>query len=110
RESINQILKAAMEINAQTTKTSLGDALYRHITSNQFSPEALLSSLDASSEHIILDIMNRVEASIAIWKRKISKDNKNSGISSWGGSTNEKKELFGERAESLLLLLKLRFR
>ncbi|KAH9305437.1 hypothetical protein KI387_009841, partial [Taxus chinensis] len=93
-----------------TAKTSLGDALYRHITSDQFSPEALLSSLDASSEHSILDIMNRVEASIAVWKRKISKDSKNSGISSWGGSTNEKKELFGERAESLLLLLKLRFR
>ncbi|KAH9311189.1 hypothetical protein KI387_026224, partial [Taxus chinensis] len=126
-ESVSQILRAAMAINAQvlskmeipdvylealpkTAKTSLGDALYRHITSDQFSLEALLSSLDASSEHNILDIMNLVEASIAVWKQKISKNNKNSGISSWGGSTNEKKELFGERVESLLLLLKLRFR
>lgn len=123
RDSVNQILKAAMAINAQvlsemeipdvyletlpkTARASLGDSLYRHVTSDQFTPEALLSSLDLSTEHNILDVMNRVEASIAIWKRKIHKDSK----SSWGGNTTEKKELFGEKSESLLLLMKHKFR
>ncbi|GLJ11163.1 hypothetical protein SUGI_0145070 [Cryptomeria japonica] len=127
RESVNQILKAAMAINAQVlsemeipdayleslpkaAKASLGDMIYRHITSDQFSAEGLLSSLDLSSEHNIQDIINRIEASIAIWKRKINKECKNNAMSSWGTSHSDKKELFGERAESLLLLLKLRFR
>ena len=91
-------------------RASLGDTIYRHITSDQFSPEALLSSLDLSSEHNILDLKNRVEASIVIWKRKMNnKDNKPS-ISSWGSTVNhERREVVGERAETLLLLLKHRY-
>lgn len=127
RDSLKQILKAAMAINAQVLsemeipdvyleslpkngRASLGDTIYRHITSDQFSPEALLSSLDLSSEHNILDLKNRVEASIVIWKRKMhNKDNKTS-ISSWGSTVNhERREVLGERAETLLLLLKHRY-
>lgn len=127
REALKQILKAAMAINAQVLsemeipdvyletlpkngRASLGDTIYRHITSDQFSPESLLSSLDLSSEHNILDLKNRVEASIVIWKRKMNnKDNKPS-ISSWGSTVNhERREVVGERAETLLLLLKHRY-
>lgn len=60
-----------------------------------------------SSEHKILDLKNKIEASIVIWKRKMhNKDSK----SSWGSAVSmEKRELFEERAETILLLLKQQF-
>jgi hypothetical protein len=63
--------------------------------------------MDISSEHKILDLKNRIEASIVIWKRKMNqKDSK----SAWGSAVSlEKRELFEERAETILLLLKQRF-
>ena len=72
-----------------------------------FDPAQFLSTLDLSSEHKVLDIKNRIEASILIWKRKmVHKD----GKSTWGsGVSMEKRELFEERAETILLLLKHRF-
>ena len=58
-------------------RASLGDTTCCHITSDQFSPEALLSSLYLSSEQNILDLNNQVEASIFICKRKLhNKGNK----------------------------------
>ncbi|PIA64961.1 hypothetical protein AQUCO_00100434v1 [Aquilegia coerulea] len=124
KESVNQVLKAAMAINAQVLsemqipesyieslpkngRASLGDSLYRSITVEFFDPDQFLSTLDLSSEHKILDLKNRIEASIIIWKRKMNnKDSK----SSWGSAVSlEKRELFEERAETILLLLKHRF-
>lgn len=72
-----------------------------------FDPAQFLSTLDLSSEHKVLDLKNRIEASILIWKRKmVNKD----GKSTWGsGVSMEKRELFEERAETILLLLKHRF-
>ena len=57
-----------------------------------------------TSEHKVLDLKNRIEASIVIWKRKmIQKD----GKSSWSSSVSmEKRELFEDRAETMLLILK----
>ncbi|KAE9585872.1 hypothetical protein Lal_00009794 [Lupinus albus] len=124
KESINQVLKAAMAINAQVLtemeipesyieslpkngRASLGDSIYRCITVEFFDPDQFLSTMDLSSEHKILDLKNRIEASIVIWKRKMNqKDSK----SAWGsGVSLEKRELFEERAETILLLLKHRF-
>lgn len=63
--------------------------------------------MDMSTEHKVLDLKNRIEASIVIWRRKMHhKDSK----SSWGSAiSSEKRELFEERAETILLLLKHRF-
>ncbi|KAJ0091698.1 hypothetical protein Patl1_13265 [Pistacia atlantica] len=125
KESVNQVLKAAMAINAQVLsemeipesyieslpkngRSSLGDSIYKSITVELFDPEQLLSTMDLSTEHLVLDLKNRIEASIVIWKRKMhhSKDSK----SSWGSAVSlEKRELFEERAETILLLLKQRF-
>jgi hypothetical protein len=44
-------------------------------------PDHFLSTLDLSSEHKILDLKNRIEASVGIWKRKM---NAKDGKSSWG--------------------------
>lgn len=77
------------------------------ITEDFFDPDYLLSSLDLSSEHKIVDLKNKIEASVVIWKRKINaKDTK----SSWGsGVSMEKRELLEDRAETVLLILKHRF-
>lgn len=91
----------------QNGRASLGDAAYRSITVEFFDPDQFLSTMDLSSEHKILDLKNRIEASIVIWKRKMNqKDSK----SAWGSAVSlEKRELFEERAETILLLLKHRF-
>ena len=74
--------------------------IHRCITCDQFSPECLLDYLEFSSEHQALEIANRVEASIFVWRRKTTARSKNNA---------EKRELFADRAESLLLCLKQRF-
>ncbi|XP_061359326.1 rop guanine nucleotide exchange factor 12-like [Gastrolobium bilobum] len=124
KDSVQQVLKAAMAINAQVLtemeipesyveslpkngRASLGDSIYRSITVEFFDPDQFLSTMDLSSEHKILDLKNRIEASIVIWRRKMNqKDSK----SAWGSAVSlEKRELFEERAETILLLLKHRF-
>ncbi|KAI8565510.1 hypothetical protein RHMOL_Rhmol03G0264500 [Rhododendron molle] len=124
KDSVNQVLKASMAINAQTLsemdipenyieslpkngRSSLGESIYKSITVEFFDPEDFLSNMDMSTEHKVLDLKNRIEASIVIWKRKMHhKDSK----SSWGSAiSSEKRELFEERAETILLLLKHRF-
>lgn len=138
RECINQILKAAMAINNQILsemevpssyleslpkngKESLGDIIYRYITAEQFSPDCLLDCLDLSSEHHTLDIANRIEATMHVWKQKLhSKHTHNGKVikpgskSSWGKMKDlvgdaERRELLADRAKSLLLSLKQRF-
>ncbi|CAN4115393.1 unnamed protein product [Withania somnifera] len=124
KDSVNQVLKAAMAINAQVLlemeipdtyidslpkngRASLGDGIYRSITDECFDPDYFLSTMDLTSEHKILDLKNKLEASVIIWRRKMtSKD----GKSAWGSAVSvEKREIFEERAETILLILKQRF-
>ncbi|WOH08920.1 hypothetical protein DCAR_0728371 [Daucus carota subsp. sativus] len=124
KDCVNQVLKASMAINAQVLsemdipdnytetlpkngRSSLGDQMYKSITVEYFDPDQFLISADLSSEHKVLDLKNKIEASIVIWKRKmVAKD----GKTNWGSAVSlEKRELFEERAETILLLLKQRF-
>lgn len=136
RDCTNQILKAAMAINStalaemeipesylevlpKNGKSSLGDLIHRYVTSDQFSPEYLLACLDLSSEHQALEIANRVEASVYVWRRKtnskpISNTSRSTSRSSWEIVKDlmvdaDKRELLAERAESLLHCMKQRF-
>ncbi|KAK9715347.1 hypothetical protein RND81_06G159000 [Saponaria officinalis] len=124
KDAVNQVLKAAMAINAQVLsemeipesyieslpkngRASLGDLIYKSITDEFFDPDSLLSVTDLTSEHKVLDLKNRIEASVVIWKRKMNiKEVK----SSWSSAISmEKRELFEERAETMLLILKHNF-
>ncbi|GJU55512.1 Rho guanine nucleotide exchange factor 8-like protein [Tanacetum coccineum] len=124
KDCVNQVLKASMAINAEILaemeipdnyienlpkngRESLGDAIYKNITVEFFDPGQFLSTMDLSSDINVLDLKNKIEASIVIWKRKMhQKDSK----SSWSSSISlEKRELFEERAETILLLLKQQF-
>ncbi|KAF4388492.1 hypothetical protein F8388_012469 [Cannabis sativa] len=137
RECCNQILKAALAINAnvlaqmevpkvylqslpKSGKACLGEIIYRYMTADKFSPECLLDYLDLSSEYTTLEIANRIEASIHIWKQKHMKRSINIMVtkpckSSWGGmvkgfsSDTERSKLLAHRAETLLHNLKMRF-
>ncbi|TKY47489.1 Rop guanine nucleotide exchange factor 5 [Spatholobus suberectus] len=136
RECANQILKAAMAINSialaemevpesylevlpKNGRTCLGDFVYRYITSDQFSPECLLDCLDISSEHVALEIANRVEAAIYVWRRRAHSrsspnPNRSTTKSSWEMVKDfmvdgDKRELLADRAENILVSLKQRF-
>ncbi|XP_047323079.1 rho guanine nucleotide exchange factor 8-like [Impatiens glandulifera] len=125
KDCVNQVLKASMAINAQVIsemdvpdsyieslpkngRSSLGDSLYKSITADYFNPAEFFANQDLSSEHKVLDLKNRIEASVVIWQRKMHhKDGKSS---SWGTSVSfEKREIFEERAETILMLLKQKF-
>lgn len=103
----------------QNGRACLGDVIYRYITSDQFSAECLLDCLDLSSEHVALEIANRVEASIYVWRRRAHarippNPNRSTTKSSWEVVKDlmvdgDKRELLAEKAESLLLCLKQRF-
>ncbi|OIV99605.1 hypothetical protein TanjilG_17415 [Lupinus angustifolius] len=134
RDCTNQILKAAMAINSSVLaemeiprayigslpkngKACLGDIIYRYITADQFSPECLLDCLDLSSEHHTLDVANRIEAAVHVWRLKDSKKHSNSvkARRSWGGkvkglvANSGRDHFLSQRAETLLQSLKHRF-
>lgn len=100
----------------QNGKASLGDLIYRYISSDQFSPECLFDCLDISSEHQAIELANRVEASIYVWRKRTSAKPANNATRSASKSSwelvkelvmdAEKRELLADRAESLLLCLK----
>ncbi|BBN10803.1 protein MpKAR [Marchantia polymorpha subsp. ruderalis] len=140
RECTSQILKAAMAINGSVLsemeapevyleslpkngKTSLGNTIYASLVSDNFNPEAVLSTVDLSTEHSTLEIANRLETAILVWRRKIhNKSNPNLANakdhrfakSSWGMMKDlvgdvDKRELIADRAETILLMLKQKF-
>ncbi|KAE8724923.1 Rop guanine nucleotide exchange factor 1 [Hibiscus syriacus] len=135
RDCTNQILKAAMAINSnvlaemeiptaylenlpKNAKACLGDIIYRYITADQFSPECLLDCLDLSTEHQTLEVTNRIEAAVHVWKLKDQRKHVNDGKakrSSWGGKVKglvadgEKNNMLAQRAETLLNGLRHRF-
>ena len=98
---------------------SLGDLIYRYISSDLFTSECLLDCLDLSSEHQAIEIANRAEASIYVWRKKtnskpVNNTTRSSSKSSWELVKDlmvdaDKREILADRAESLLLCLKLRF-
>ena len=76
------------------------------LTLDMFDAEQFLLEMDLTSEHKILELKNKIEASVVIWKRKIvQKDNKSSSPFSTNLSM-EKRQLLEERAATILFLLK----
>ncbi|KAK1377370.1 Rop guanine nucleotide exchange factor 1 [Heracleum sosnowskyi] len=135
RDCTNQILKAALAINSNVLaemeipsayldtlpkngKDCLGDVIYHYITANQLSSECLLDSLDLTSEHHTLEVANKIEAALHVWKLKDQNKHSNyikSKHASWRGKVkglnadDEKNHVLAQRAETLLHVLKMRF-
>ncbi|KAK4770324.1 hypothetical protein SAY87_030856 [Trapa incisa] len=132
RDCANQVHKAAMAINSvvldemdipqsymeslpKCGRTSVGDTIYRHISSSHgFSPDSVLDGINVASEHEALELADRVEASMYTWRRKAcllhSKPSWTS-VKDYMDETGrtEKNHKLAERAESLLFCLKQRF-
>ncbi|KQK16245.1 rop guanine nucleotide exchange factor 3 [Brachypodium distachyon] len=129
RDQASQIHKMAMEINSailsemqiplsyietlpKTGKVGTGDAIYRYMSSgDQFSPDHLLDFINLSSEHEALEIADRVEAAMYVWRRKASMTHV---VTKWENVTElnadgDKNLILASRARSLLLCLKQRF-
>ncbi|KAH8939656.1 hypothetical protein BDL97_15G047200 [Sphagnum fallax] len=138
RDATSQILKAATAINTQilsemevpaiylnslpkSGRSSLGELLYRSISADNFSVEAFLSTLDTSDEHNILDIANRLEAAVLVWRQQTHlkhaqlwvKEKKSTPKASWGKirefvGDGDRMLLLADKAESVLVSLKQR--
>ncbi|KAH7288517.1 hypothetical protein KP509_31G029200 [Ceratopteris richardii] len=139
-ECIKQVLKAAVAINTQVlaemeipdvywdalpknVKASLGESLYRQITTDCFSVDSLLCTLDLSSEHKAFDLANRIEGALQLWRcqsharnlqRVQRRSKQHNSKTSWGlakeiTSDVERKELFLGRAERILSGLRQKF-
>lgn len=104
----------------QSGRASLGEAIYRYISSEEFSPVCLLECLDMSSEHQAIEIANRVEAAMYAWRKGTTSkptnhnSSRSTSKSSWEMLKElvidaDKTQLFAERAESLLFCLKQQF-
>ncbi|KAK1366934.1 Rop guanine nucleotide exchange factor 1 [Heracleum sosnowskyi] len=134
RECTIQIFKAAVAINTcvlsemeipdvyleslpKSAKACLGETIYQYLTADQFSPECLLEYLEMSSEYTTLEIANRIEASVHIWRHKYFRRHLSRAKSgrSWGEkvkglvSDRRKNKFLHQRAETLLRNLKLQF-
>ncbi|XP_027352591.1 rop guanine nucleotide exchange factor 3-like [Abrus precatorius] len=132
RDCANQIHKAAMAINSnvlaeidipetyidnlpKSGRSSIGDTIYHYMyNADKFSPENLLDCLKISSEHEALELADRVESSMYSWRRKACLSH---AKTSWNKVKDlmaetdykDKNYILAERAETLLLCLKLRY-
>lgn len=106
-----------LEWYLQSGRESVGDTIYRYMSqcsTNKFSPDYLLNCLNISSEHEALQLADRVEASMHIWRRKACL---NPSKSSWNMvkdlmsdiDRSDKNTVLAERAEILLFTLKQRY-
>ncbi|XP_062186682.1 rop guanine nucleotide exchange factor 3-like [Phragmites australis] len=134
RDQASQIHKMAMEINSgilsemqvplssletlpKSGRVGVGDAIYQYMSSgDQFSPENLLNFLNLSSEYEALEIADRVEAAMYVWRRKSSMTHvvMTHVVSKWENVTElnadgDKNLVLASRARSLFLCLKQRF-
>ncbi|KAK1379648.1 Rop guanine nucleotide exchange factor 1 [Heracleum sosnowskyi] len=106
-----------LESLPKSAKACLGETIYQYLTADQFSPECLLEYLEMSSEYTTLEIANRIEASVHIWRHKYFRRHLSRAKSgrSWGGkvkglvSDRRKNKFLHQRAETLLRNLKLQF-
>lgn len=117
-QDLVQHISLLMGGKLQTGKACLGEIIYRYITAEKFSPECLLDCLDLSSEHQTLEIANRIETAMHVWRLKIQKKrlhHKKTVRPHWGGKVKalvgdtEKSQFLAERAETLLHSLRIRF-
>lgn len=94
----------------------MGEEIYRLITAAPYSIEETLLSMNLKSENAVLEALNRLEGALFAWKQKISDEEiKRSPIRyPWhfardGGSVVGRIEVWMERADALVRLLKNRF-
>lgn len=96
----------------QSGKASLGEELYKVLSSHSGSVYKMLKLLDLQTDHSILDCVNKLEVAVLVWKGRIheQEDEKSPSRMSWSFMKDPihelEKETLLDRAESLMLFLK----
>lgn len=99
----------------QSGKASLSEELYRFLNAESSSAEEMLGFLSLKSEHAALDVINRLETAVFVWKDRITQvDGKSPVRTSWSFikdpmSELDKMELLMERAEALIQQIKIKY-
>ncbi|OAY73526.1 Rop guanine nucleotide exchange factor 14 [Ananas comosus] len=123
---VHQVLKAAKTINEQVLlqmpipptsgRVRLGEDIYQAITAECCSTEEIFVSFKFTSEHRVLETVNRLEGAVLTWKQKISDEmDKRSPIRyPWhilkdNVLETEKMVLCTEKVEALLQHIKSRY-
>lgn len=130
---VHQVLKAAKSINEQVLhqmpipdaikdalpksgKAGLGEGIYQAIAVESISVEEILLSLNLTSEHKVLETVNRLEGAAFAWKQRMAEETSKRSPMRYAwyfgrdfGSELEKTGVCLERAEALLQILKIRF-
>ncbi|KAI7752976.1 hypothetical protein M8C21_026717, partial [Ambrosia artemisiifolia] len=109
------IPKAISDVLPKSGKESLGEDLYRILNKGASSACDMLNSLSLKNENSALDVINRLEAAIYVWKDKIEEHDsgKSPARTSWSCKDPvlelDKIELLITRAESLAREIKIRY-
>ncbi|PWZ26118.1 Rop guanine nucleotide exchange factor 14 [Zea mays] len=113
---VHQILKAAKSINEQSGRASLGEDLYRAITTEYIPIEEIFVSLSLKTEHSVLETMNQLEGAMFAWNQRIleERSKRSPGRHSWSFMKDSSSELDKmsaciERVDTLVQLLKARY-
>ncbi|XP_019153370.1 PREDICTED: rop guanine nucleotide exchange factor 14-like [Ipomoea nil] len=130
---VNQIFKAATAINEnvlyempvpsiitdslpKTSKLCLGDELYKILTTEPSSSVDMFNSLKLKSENTALEVINKLETSILMWKERIQDQAENGPPprSTWSfmkdpSAEVDRMEHLRNKAEALLLQIKIRY-
>ncbi|CAI9094938.1 OLC1v1030775C1 [Oldenlandia corymbosa var. corymbosa] len=130
---VHQVLKAAKAINEnvlnempipdiikdalnKSGKACVGDELYRLLAAESIAAGNMIISLNLESEHSALQVINKLEAAIFVWKKTIAEQSGDSSPSrsSWSFSKDPVSELDAiefllNRAELLRQQLKTRY-
>lgn len=105
------IIKEALH---KSGKANLGEELYE-VLNIESSAEAMLQHLNLTSEHSVLEKINRLEAAVFIWKERFVEVNGKSPVrTSWSFKKDpllemDKMNSLLDRAEALLQQLKIRY-
>ncbi|XP_060173670.1 rop guanine nucleotide exchange factor 14-like isoform X1 [Lycium barbarum] len=130
---VNQIFKAARAINEnvlaempvptvikdalpKSGRTSLREDLYRILTEESASAEEMFNSLNLRSENSVLEVVNRLEEAIIVWKERVTDQasGKSPVQKSWSFVKDpvfelDKLQVLLSQAEVLLQQLKLKY-
>nr|GLL18077.1 rop guanine nucleotide exchange factor 14-like [Ipomoea trifida]GMC47803.1 rop guanine nucleotide exchange factor 14 [Ipomoea batatas]GMC54132.1 rop guanine nucleotide exchange factor 14 [Ipomoea batatas]GMC55980.1 rop guanine nucleotide exchange factor 14 [Ipomoea batatas]GMC60786.1 rop guanine nucleotide exchange factor 14 [Ipomoea batatas] len=130
---VNQIFKAATAINEnvlyempvpsiitdslpKSSRVCLGDELYKILTTEPSSSVDNFNSLKLKSETAALEVINKLETSILMWKERIAEQAENGPPprSSWSfmkdpSAEVDRMEHLRNKAEALLLQIKIRY-
>lgn len=112
---VYMLIVTFVSAHLQSGRANLGEDLYKVLTTEYCSADAMLNSINLRSEHTTLEVISRLEAAIFSWRERIMEQNsgKSPVRKSWSFikdpmSELDRTELLLEQAKVLLQEIKAR--